>query len=135
MALTDSEKVRARHHLGYVNVSAVQTFVLGVPAAVQTEFMIEGALNKVLDEAEELVREHLRELDEIDCQLKSNKGNVEFSSAEEVTINPKAYEKLRQRYLHWQGSLGNLLGVIPNPYDMRFGGRGGGYGINIGVMS
>lgn len=134
MAFTDEEKVRIRHHMGYLNVSSDQTFVLGVPAAVQTQFMIEGAMNKVLDEAENMVRAHLAELDEIDCQLKSNKGLVEFSSAEEVVINPKSYEKLRQRYWHWQGSLGNLLGCLPNPYDMRFGGRGHS-GINVPVLS
>lgn len=134
MALTDAEKVRIRHHMGFLNVSADQTFVLGVPAAVQTGFMIEGALTKILDEAEELARWHIKILDELECQLISNAANVEFSAADGVTINAQAYEKLRQRYLHFQGSLGNLLGVMPNPYDMRFGGRGAA-GINARVIS
>ena len=52
MAFNDQEKVRIRHHTGYSNVSAAQSFSLGVPAAVETAFLIEGAMNRVLPAAE-----------------------------------------------------------------------------------
>jgi hypothetical protein len=131
---TDAEKVSVRRHMGYLNVASVQTFVLGVPTAVQTQFMIEGALNKVLDEAENEVRRLLGNLDRIECQMDANIGLIEFTAAEEVTTNPKAFEKLKQRYVWWQAALGNLLGVLPNPYDFRFGGWGAS-GINATVVS
>ena len=63
---TDEQKMKARHHLGYLNVGAVSTFVLGVPAALPTLFTVEGAWDKILPEAEILVDKYLCRLDQID---------------------------------------------------------------------
>ena len=43
MSITEDERARGRHHLGYMQVQEASTFVLGVPSGVQTAFMIEGA--------------------------------------------------------------------------------------------
>lgn len=131
MALTNQEKVKIRHHMGYLNVSSAQTFVFGIPAAVQTQFSIEGAMNFVLLEAEPEVRRHLRILDAIEEQNVNDLELLAVMEVGEIKVNPQELKVLfRQEYRKWQGSLGNLLGVTPNPFDQRFKGTG----VNVPVM-
>jgi hypothetical protein len=130
VAFSEQEKVKIRAALGYGNVSSVQTFSLGVPAAVETQFLIEGAMNRVLPEAELEVRRLVGVLEGIEAQMT---GDLELLAVErigEITINEKEQQKLRSVYQHWQRQLGNLLMVPPNPYDQRFMNAGG---VNVGV--
>ena len=69
LQLTDLEKVKIRHHLGFLNVQAASTFVLGTPAAVETQFIIEGAFTRILDAALEECRRHIAILDKIEQQM------------------------------------------------------------------
>lgn len=132
MAFTEDEKVKIRHHLGYLNVEAAQTFQLGIPAATQTQFIVEGAMNRILAEAEPLARKHLERLDAIEEQIMCNIDNVELLKADEVEFNPKAFNRLLDRYRFFQSALANTLGCYPNPYDQRFDGALGG-GVNVPV--
>lgn len=138
MSLTDQEKVDARRHMGYINVQEAATFVLGVPAAVQTQFVIEGALNKLLAAAEPMLRQYLDNLNAIECQIVDNTEDLAAKKIGTIEINEKEFEQLIQRYKFWQGNLANLLGVPPNPYDMRpyFGsGVQGNAVVNVPVLS
>lgn len=120
--LTDDEKMRARMHMGYLNVVDAQTFVFGMPAGVQTQFLIEGAMNRLKPEAEPLVRDHLDALDALNCQFLKNASLLAFTSLDEVSTRDDEFGKLVQRYKWFRASLANLLGCQPNPYDMRFVG-------------
>lgn len=133
MALTDEEKVKTRHHLGYLNAAEAQTFVLGFPVAVQTQFMVEGAMQRVLAAAEDQYRVILARLDAIEAQIVENTENLAVESIDEIKINPKEFEHLLNRYMYWRTSLANLLGIQPNPYDQRFGSWGGGGMLNARV--
>jgi hypothetical protein len=133
--LTEGEKVQARHHLGYLNVAAQSTFSLGVPAGVQTQFTIEGAMNRILPQAEPLFRRHLRILEALECQILENAPNVAVTSIDTIKIDPKAFKQTVEQYRYWGKSLANLMGCTPNPFDQRFvdwAGMGGG-GINVGM--
>jgi hypothetical protein len=133
MPLTDEERVSVKHHLGYPNANAIQTFVLGVPAAMEPLFMLEGAMNGIAPGAESRLRETIRRLDGIELQLDENRDNVELSKADEVEFRENVYQLLMTRYRHWQGNLCNLIGVPgPNPFDARFYG-GGQPSINLAV--
>jgi hypothetical protein len=131
--LTPEERVSVKHHLGYPNATAIETFVLGVPAAMEPLFMLEGAMNAIAPAAEERLRETLRRLEKLDNQLEDNADAVLLSKADEVEFRENEFELLQKRYRYWQGQLCNLLGVpCANPFDARFSGSGGG-SINIGV--
>lgn len=121
MPLTEEEKVKVRHHLGYLNVAASSTFTLGAPAAVETTFIIEGAMNKVLDVALLEVRRQLQILDRIESQMVDDLELLAVQQVDEIAIQPEEMKKLRREYKHWQQSLANLFGVYPNPFDKRFG--------------
>jgi len=135
--ITEDEKVRARIHLGYPNFASQATFSLGIPAALQTAFITEGAFTKILPQAEGRFRIILARMDAIECQIEANTENVEATKIGEIELRENAFEQLLKRYRYWQGTLANMLGVLPNPFDFREGlgaGYNGGGGINIPVI-
>jgi hypothetical protein len=129
VAITEQEKVRIRHHLGYLNVAASQTFVLGAPAALETQFLIEGAMNRILPEAEGLVREHLAKCDFVEQQVVENQELLAITVVGEIQVRQDEFEALMKRYHYWRNSLANDMGIYPNPFDKRFAG------VNIPVLN
>lgn len=123
--LTDDEKVRIRHHLGYLNVDEASTFVIGMPAGVETQFMIEGAFSRLLAAAIPQVRKLLQYCECTEEQRFGAQPNaavkkvdgIEMGGAEEQVLLSKNYDQ-------WRASLANMFGVPPNPFDMRYGGGG-----------
>lgn len=130
-ALNQAEKVKVRHHLGYLNVQEAQTFVLGTPAAVETQFIIEGAMNRVLEEALPEVRRHVQIMDSIEEQMVANHELIQITKIDTIDVNSTGQDReqrqLRQTYDYWADSLANLFGIYRNPFDKRLGhfGRGG----------
>lgn len=122
MPLTEEEKVRVRSHLGYLNVADVQTFVLGTPASVETQFIIEGAMNKVLEAALPYVRNVLGECEGILTQLRDNRENLAVKKLGDIELNDREFEQLRQRYDFWKGKLADAFGVYENPFSKVPGG-------------
>ena len=133
MSITEEEKVRARGHLGYLNVAASSTFALGVPAGVQTQFTLEGAFNRILPQAEPRFRRLLEILDSYECQILENAPNVAVKQIDTIQIDPKAFRQTVEQYRYWGAELANLMGITPNPFDMRFKGWLGGGSVNVQV--
>lgn len=133
MAFSDEEKTKIRHHLGYLNVGLAATFVLGVPAPVQTQFLIESAFEKVLPAGEAKVRELMTICDEYESQLRENKDLRDVNQVGEIQIRPDAFDAQIKEYMFWRAGLGNALGVPPNPYDMRFGSMASNKTMNVPV--
>jgi hypothetical protein len=135
--LTEGEKVRARHHMGYGGVQQAQTFVLGVPAGVQTAFMIEGALNRLMPQSEGFFRDLLARLDGIEAQILGDQENLAAKKVGTIEINTDEFKQLMSQYIHWQGALANMLQVPPNPFDQRpycgagYGSSGGGMNVPV----
>lgn len=130
--LTNEEKARIRHHMGYLNVQAAATFQLGVPAALQTTFMIELAFEKIIPDAENMVKVFLCRMDDVEKQVFGNLDLAEIESTGNIKVDPKRLAKLAQTYKIAQEALANLLGVPPNPFDMRSWLQGAG-GMNVPV--
>jgi hypothetical protein len=132
--LTDEERVSCKHHLGYPNANAIQTFVLGVPQALESLFIVEGAMNAIAPGAEERCRRTLRRLDRLEEQIEENSDALVLTKADEVEFREDEFEKIMQRYRYWVGELCNLLGVPgPNPHDARYSQWNGGGGVNVAV--
>lgn len=128
MPFTEQERVKIRHHLGFLNVAEAATFVLGTPAAVETQFIIEGAMNRILDAALPEARRHIQILDQIEDQMVADHELLAVTKVGEIDIRKDEQEALENRYDRWRQSLANLLGVYPNPFDKRRGP-----GINVPV--
>lgn len=131
MAVTEAEKVKIRHHLGYLNVAQSQTFVLGFPAGVQTQFVIEGAMNRILLEAEPEMRRQVAVLDNIEAQILEDQELLAVTKVDEIDIREDEFKRLLDQYDYWRRALSNLLGVMPNPFDQRFAGLAGGINVQV----
>jgi hypothetical protein len=132
VTITEDEKSRARHHLGYLEVEAAQTFVLGVPAALQTTFMIEGALNRLTPTGAQRFRELLCRLDAVENQVFCGIDLADVEKLDSIDVNRKRLGELAQYYKIAQQGLANLLGVPANPWDAREWLMGGI--VNVPVM-
>lgn len=117
--LTEEEKVMARHHLGYLGVQESATFILGVPAAVQTQFMIELSFHKVMPQAENLFKILLCRCTEVETEVY---GGLDYASVlgfGTIQVNPDRLKELGKYYRLAQQGLANLLGIPPNAFDQR----------------
>ena len=135
--LTEQEKVRIRHHLGYLNVQEASTFVLGTPSSVETQFIIEGAFNRVLESAVPLLRDLLGKLNATEEQMFCGQENMALLKIGEITMNStgedREQKELRRSYEYWKRSMANILGVMVNPFDKRTGVYRVSGGISVGV--
>lgn len=129
--LTPQEKVKIRAHMGYLNVAEAYTFVAGTPAGVETQFLIEGAMNRVLEDALPEVRRIVQVLDTIEAQKVEDLEVAIVNSLGEININQNEQKQLDLEYEKWQARLSNLLGCPVNPWDKR---KEVGPGMNIPVM-
>lgn len=130
MPLTTEEKVRIRHHLGFLNVAEAYTFVLGVPAGVETQFIIEGAMNRVLEAALPLLRQKLAQCDDLDARL-TNEDVTDLALVAklgEIESSGNAFEQLKGMLDHRRREIARILGVMPNPFDQVGWG-----GVNVPV--
>jgi hypothetical protein len=132
MPISEGDRVRVRHHMGYHNVGTAQTFQLGLPKATQIDFMIEGAMNVVLESAYPKLYQLLDRLDCIECEVFGGSDLADIDSMGEIKVNRKRLSELAQYYKIAQQALANLLGVIPNFWDQRTWLGGGGV-INVPV--
>ena len=121
MPLTPEEQVSVRHHCGYLNVSEASTFVLGNPASIETQFIIEGAMTRVMEHALPRLRKTLAILDSIEQQMVDDHELLAVTSLGEISINPEEHKRLVAQYDYWVDALCNILGVIRNPFDRRLG--------------
>ncbi len=124
MPLTEQEKVRVRDLLGFLNVANAQTFALGMPAGVETQFIIEKAMDYVPEHALFLVREHMATLQAIDGQSIEDMELMAVNGIGDITVNQEEQKQLDTRRRYWRGRLCNALGVYPNPFDQTNGTTG-----------
>lgn len=131
--IPEEQRVRARHHLGYLNVEASATFSLGIPAAIQTQFIIEGALNRLLPQAVAKFNELVNLLDCIECKF-ADTDLSDIDQLGEIKVNRKRLKEIAEQYCSFRTGLANLLGIVPNPFDDRRIISLGDGGLNVPVM-
>lgn len=130
MALTNAEKEACRYHLGYAGVTDAGSMTLGVPASRQTNFILEGAMTRLMPESEPRVRELLAELAKIEAELKCARGELHAARAGGVELRSLARgeritDALEAEHDRWAGRLGDVLGVPRYPYSSRDRAGGG----------
>jgi hypothetical protein len=122
--LTDEEKVRIRHHLGYLNVDQASTFVIGMPTGVETQFMIEGAFSRLLAAAIPQVRKLLKYCECTEEQRFNDQPNAAVKKVDGIEMGfAEEQEMLAKNYDGWRASLANMFGVPPNPFDFKYAGQ------------
>lgn len=93
---------------------------MGTPAGVETQFMIEGAMDKVLDAALGKVRSVIQVLEKLEQQMVDDQELLAVNQVDEIGIRGTEMRELREEYQFHRNGLANLLGIYPNPFDKRF---------------
>lgn len=116
MPLTAEERGKVRAALGYPQVASVGTLAFGIPINLQMNFLIENAMNQVMEDALPRARGILGTIDSIEEQLKSatctlmaqRTGEIELRSGDPGKSTPDLLAKERQR---WCLLLADIFGV------------------------
>jgi hypothetical protein len=128
--LSEAEKVKIRDHLAYLNSAELSTYVLGLPAGTETQFLIERAMSVfVLESALPLIRQILCELDDVDAQRRAVRASIATSAIGGIQMRDpsSAFAALDGEFVRLVGRLANAFGVPRNPFDHR----GGTFGIPV----
>lgn len=139
--LSDADKERTRYHTGYMETSFAASIQLGIPRPVQTMFLLEQAMNLIIDQnAINRVVRTLNYLDFVECQLQKvaphlaaeQLGNLKLRGAKRGETYP---DLLEREYIRWAKRLADILGVPLYPYSGRFGPGGAAGSGNIPVRN
>jgi hypothetical protein len=124
--LTDIEKNKVRRHLGYPTVNPVPSITIGLPAKIQTAFLVDFALENIRESAIGEVRRLVSILERIELQILEAPERQAARSIGEVTTNPDELRALDDHYLRWVYELAGVLGCPVNANHPKFSGGGGG---------
>jgi len=122
--LSEPEKSRIRHHLGYPQTDRVTDIQLGIPALTQTAFLLEGAMNRVPESRMQLARKMLGILDSIEMKLVEATDYLVAEKVDEIVINLDQPDMLEKEYIRWVDRLADFFACVKNPYSPRWGGAG-----------
>ncbi len=120
MAFTTEEKERIRYHTGYLEVSPAPSITFGIPALIQTNFLVERAMDLVLPAAEGRVRKILCVLEGIECKMIEWQDYLIASQLDSLTIRADNIDKLEDEYSRWASRLADILGCPLYPGSSKF---------------
>jgi len=130
ITLSEADRARVRHHLGYLNVEPAASIQLGFPSASQWLFTVEISMDRIIPEAVGMIHKYLNILDSIELQMVDELACLKVQQIEQLKLRnsneePNIEDLLEQEYLRWVKRLADDLGVEPNPYSTRFRNLGG----------
>src|SRR5689334_6510509 len=137
---TDEEKALIRFYLAYPNLSQVQQAMqLGIPAAQQALFLLEGNFDRILPAGENIVRKILCQLNDIVFgQLTTARSRMRAIAIGEIKLNADEAGMLTGEFIRWQRLLADQMASPINPYgevaSFGIGGAMGG-GVNVPVIT
>jgi len=126
MALNDSERERTRYHLGYLSVGTAAALSFGEPRPIQTLFLVDLAMDRLLVASEDRVRRILGVMDGIEEKLIAAQDRLAADKLDELVLRKTEPEELETEYVRWGGRLADILGAPFYHYSTRYKGRSGG---------
>ena len=132
--LTEEEKASIRHHLGFMQVAPSTSIFMGFPAATQTSFLVETAMDHIMEAGVGRIRDDIAECDRIECEIKGARFRLQAKSVEGIDLNPQELTQLKTEYTDWAKRLADDLGVPINAYAAKFQYTGGPMPLNMHVV-
>jgi hypothetical protein len=123
--LSDAEKQRARYCLGYPALSTAASLQFGQPALTQTNFLVESALNRLLESSLDQVRSILNVLDGIESKLIDAQDRLAATQLEDLHLREDETDKLEREYQRWGYRLSDILSCPVYPFSRRYSGGNG----------
>lgn len=125
--ISNEERVRIRHHLGFPNIGNRAVISLGVLAGGLPTFILESAMTNLLPEAETLMRNALTQCDCIEAQMGEARTRMKTAAVEGVILRAREeLEDLEDQYDYWTSALVDFFGVIKNPWSNKLNRVSGG---------
>lgn len=131
--ITEDEKNRIRHHLGYLVTEPAAAIQLGYPRASQTQFLVEHALNHLPNAAVGQIRNYVSIMDNLENLLVEATTRFAAKRLGDIELRDDETSMLEREYSRWAKRLADDLGVPLNIYSERFR-TGGGIPINLSVI-
>ncbi len=116
----DAEKERIRYHMGYLQVTPAAAITFGIPAPIQTMFLVESAMERVLPVAEDRIRKLITILDGIECREEGALDYLVVKQVDSITLRDDHVEKLEEQYAKWAAKLADVLGAPLYPGSSKF---------------
>lgn len=120
MPLDETDKERVRYHLGYLNAQQAASIQLGIPRPLQTIFLVEAAMNLVIEAAVPRVQSIVNVMDGIEQKLVDAQTRLAAIQLEDLKLRENECEKLEREYVRWGMRLADLLGCPIYPYSQRY---------------
>jgi len=116
-----------RHHTGYPEVQPAASIQFGIPKPIPLAFLIEQAMENLLDTAIPRVRDILNILDNLEQQLVDAQCQLVADKVGEITLagaldkkSRLVTERLETEYVRWAKRLVDIFGVPLYPFSSRF---------------
>jgi len=120
MVLDPTERERIRYHMGYLSVAPAASITFGLPAPIQTLFLVELAMNNLLPEATDRIRRFLTILDNIECKMIEGQSYLVATQLDQMYIRNDNIDKLEDEYSRWASRLADELGCPLYPGSAKF---------------
>lgn len=119
--------------MGYLNVEPGASIALGFPSAQQPEFLVERAMNNVIDQAVGRIQSTLDTLDCLEEQLRGAVSQLAVQQLGEMKLRnsneePNVCDLIEREYVRWAKRLSDDLGAPLNVFSERFRSLGGSSG-------
>jgi len=134
MPLSDGERQHARYLLGYPSLSTAASVQFGVPALTQTNFLVESALLRLMEESLPQVRSIMGVMDGVETKLVEAQDRLAAIQLEDLHLREDETEKLEREYQRWGYRLANILGCPVYAYSERYRSSGGNAITNVQVQ-
>lgn len=120
MPLTDLEKNDCRRFLGYPLVNAGAAVAFGIPKPVQTAFLLEQAMNQLMEIAVPTVQEILGNLRDCETKMAQSRDYLVASELEELKLRDNLPQLYEEEFNRWAKRLADVFGVPLYPFSERW---------------
>lgn len=120
MPLDAAEKDRIRYHLGYPSVQAAASIQFGIPRPIQTAFLVESAMNLLIEEALPRVRATLKVMDDIETKLVDAQDRLAAIQLSDLKLREDEPSQLEREYVRWGMRLADIVGAPIYAYSTRY---------------
>jgi hypothetical protein len=122
MPLNDAEKERTRYHLGYPEVQPAASIQFGIPKPIQTAFLVELAMNNLIEMACDRVRSIIQVMDGVETKLVESQMRLAAIKLDKLELRENEPDQLEHEYVRWGMRLADILGVPIYAYSTRYRG-------------
>lgn len=119
-ALDTREVERVRYHMGYLSTAPAASINFGLPAPIQTLFLVDLAVTLLLPEGVDRVRRILTILDRIEDKMIDGQDYLVANKIDGLEIREDHIDKLEDEYCRWASRLSDELGAPLYPGSTKF---------------